>query len=93
LLFASTFDIYRYASVCHQANKYSGGIKTVKLTMKEKVNVLLSRRGKTRKDLAGALGINERSVANKMGGDTDWTLPEVETMAVFFEMPITELVE
>lgn len=61
-------------------------------TVAEEVAVLMARRGRmTNAALAAATGIEKSTLGRKLNGKADWRVSELEAIAAFFDVPITDL--
>lgn len=61
-----------------------------------RIRVLLAERGRNQADLARALGptykgLKQTNLSNRMRGVHDFTLPELDAIASWLDVPITEL--
>ena len=59
----------------------------------EKLEELAQKRGIKWSALAHALNITDQTLRNKRAGRTKWTVTDVENVAMFFRIPITESCE
>lgn len=55
------------------------------------VRMLLAARAEPAKDLAGAMGMSEASLSDRLRGKTRFTADEVATIAAHFGVPVTTL--
>lgn len=53
----------------------------------------MKRAGKTRPELAQALGISKKTLDNKLSGRSEFTAPEIKRTANYFELNPAEIFE
>lgn len=58
----------------------------------ERVHQHMWREGRTQKQLASLLGVDQGSVSKRLRGKTDWTAPEVAVAAAWLGVAIADLV-
>lgn len=56
------------------------------------VRAELARRRRSGRDLAKAVGLPERTLRRRLGGDTQFTATEIAAVAQFLELPVEALV-
>ena len=57
----------------------------------ERIHTLMWRQGRTQKELAAILHVDQGSVSNRLRGKTAWSAIEVSAVAAWLQTPITEL--
>lgn len=58
----------------------------------ERVHQHMWREGRTQRQLAGLLGVDQGAVSKRLHGKTDWTAPEVAVAAAWLGVTIADLV-
>jgi transcriptional regulator with XRE-family HTH domain len=57
----------------------------------EEIRVLMARRRVTQADLGEALGMKQATFSKRMTARKEWSVSELEAIAAFFDVPITDL--
>ncbi len=57
----------------------------------ERVHTLMWRAGRTQKQLAAVLNVDQGSVSNRLRGKTVWSAVDLAAVAAWLEVPITDL--
>ncbi len=57
----------------------------------ERVHTLMWRTGRTQKQLAGVLNVDQGSVSNRLRGKTAWTVVDLLAVAAWLDVPVTDL--
>jgi len=63
----------------------------VRRTVAEEVRVLLTRRAITQKVLAAEIGMGQPQMSRRLKGHVPFDVDELEAIAAFFDVPITDL--
>ncbi|WP_131827585.1 helix-turn-helix domain-containing protein, partial [Mycolicibacterium fortuitum] len=57
----------------------------------ERVHTLMWRHGRTQKQLAAVLNVDQGSVSNRLKGKTAWTVVDLLATAAWLDVPVTDL--
>ena len=62
-------------------------------TLADAIRAEMSRRRKTQADAAQVLGISQAAVGRRLTGEVDITVPELQALAAWLEVPASALLE
>ncbi len=57
----------------------------------ERVHTLMWRTGRTQKQLAAVLNVDQGSISNRLKGKTAWTVVDLLAAAAWLDVPVTDL--
>src|SRR5690349_7576052 len=57
----------------------------------ERVHTLMWRTGRTQKQLAAVLNVDQASISNRLKGKTAWTVVDLLATAAWLDVPVTDL--